>query len=99
LQYQATALLEKLNALPVENVVGSADETLQELNRAVAALNMVLSSDGVQSLPDQLELTLAELDRTLRRVSDLAASLESQPSSLIFSRTPEPDPEPGAGTR
>ena len=63
----------------------------------MAALNAVIRSDGIQSLPDQLELTLAELDRTLRKVSDLAASLESQPSSLIFSRKPELDPEPAAG--
>ena len=87
----------QLFVVPVEDVVGSADETLQELNSTVAALHTVLQSDGIQSLPDQLELTLAELDRTLRRVSELAASLESQPSSLIFSRPPSPDPEPAAG--
>jgi len=97
LQHQASALLDKLNALPVEDVVGSADATLQELNATVASLHTVLRSDGIQSLPDQIELTLAELDRTLRKVSELAASLESQPSSLIFSRTPELDPGPAAG--
>ncbi|MGI9431297.1 MAG: intermembrane transport protein PqiB, partial [Myxococcota bacterium] len=81
LQQQAIVFLKNPNPLPVEDLVGSADATLQELNATVATLHTVLRSDGIQSLPDQLELTLAELDRTLRKVSELAASLEAQPSS------------------
>jgi paraquat-inducible protein B len=97
IEHQVSALLDRLNALPLDDLAGAADETLHELTRTVAALNAVIQSEGVQSLPDQLELTLAELDRTLRRVSDLAASLEAEPSSLLFSREPVLDPEPAAG--
>ena len=57
---------------------------------------MILQAEGIQGLPEQLEATLAELDRTLRQVTALAASLEAEPSSLIFSRPAVLDPEPPA---
>ncbi|MBW2244553.1 MAG: intermembrane transport protein PqiB [Deltaproteobacteria bacterium] len=101
LQHQVSALLAKLNALPLESIVASTDDAVQsandavkEMERAVASVGALLQSENVQGLPESLEATLAELDRTLRQFSELAASLEAEPSSLIFSRDPRLDPEP-----
>jgi paraquat-inducible protein B len=96
LERRVATLLDKLNALPLEDATVSATDTLEELTRAAETLNGVLRSGELRSLPVALEATLAELDRTLRRVSALAESLEAQPSSLLFPRDPQPDPEPPA---
>jgi paraquat-inducible protein B len=98
IQHQIAALLDKLNALPLEEVAVSADRTVQELERTVAELRLLLASDDLQSLPVSLEASLAELDRTLQSVDDLATTLSDQPSSLIFPREPAKDPEPMAGS-
>jgi paraquat-inducible protein B len=96
IERRVATLLDKLNALPLEEATVSAADTLDELNRTAASLNAVLKSGEVQALPFALESTLAELDRTLRQVRELAESLEEQPSSLLFAREPKLDPEPPA---
>jgi paraquat-inducible protein B len=98
IEQRITTLLDKLNALPLDQIARSADDTLRELNDTVAELRALVASEGVQSLPHSLEKSLAELDRTLQSVSGLATSLEDQPNALIFSREPEMDPEPKAGS-
>lgn len=98
IQQQIAALLEKLNALPLEDVAVSADRTVQELERTIAELRVLLASEELQSIPASLEASLAELDRTLQSVGYLATTLSDQPNSLIFSREPEKDPEPMAAS-
>jgi len=93
---KVTQLLDKLNELRLEEVTDSADVTLQELTVAITELRALVSSHGVQSLPNSIESSLDELDRTLNSVRALADALEHQPNSLIFSREPTPDPEPRA---
>jgi paraquat-inducible protein B len=97
IQQQVAALLDKLNALPLEDVAASADETIQELDRTVAEARLLLASQELQSLPASLQESLAEFDSTLQSVRQLASTLEQQPNSLIFSREPEMDPQPLAG--
>jgi paraquat-inducible protein B len=99
IQQQVAALLDKLNALPLEDVAVSADQTIQELEGTIAELRMLVASEELQSLPASLEETLAELDRTLQSIDGLATTLSDQPNSLIFSREPEIDPEPMAGSQ
>jgi paraquat-inducible protein B len=96
LQQKVATLLDKLNALPLEDVAASADQTIQELDRTVAEARLLLASQELQSLPASLQESLAELDTTLQSVRQLATTLEQQPNSLIFSREPEMDPEPMA---
>lgn len=98
IQQQVASLLTKLNALPLEEVAASADRTVEELERTIAELRLLLASEDLQSLPASLEATLAKLDRSLQSVEGLATTLSDQPSSLIFSREPEKDPEPTAGS-
>lgn len=96
LEARVADLLDKLNALPLENVANSADETLREVERTLASLNVILQNDDLQALPASLDSTLVELDRTLRDASSLIESLEEEPSSIIFSREPVLDPVPPA---
>ena len=96
LEARVADLLDKLNALPLENVANSADATLREVERTLASLNVILQNDDLQALPTSLDSTLAELDRTLRDASSLIESLEEEPSSIIFSREPVLDPVPPA---
>jgi len=99
IEVKISSLLDKLNALPVDRIAATADGTLRELRDTIAEVRALIASEGVQSLPRDLEASLAELERTLQSVNDLARTLEEQPSSLIFSTEPEPDPEPTAGSR
>ena len=101
-----TALLDKLNALPLDSVADSADGTLKsaektmaELERTLGEMRALLASEGVQTLPESLDRSLAELNRTLQSLEGLASTLEDQPNTLIFPRAPVADPEPPAGTR
>jgi paraquat-inducible protein B len=96
LEARVADLLDKLNALPLENVANSADETLREIERTVASLNAILQNDDLEALPASLDATLAEVDRTLRDASSLVESLEEEPSSIVFSREPVLDPVPPA---
>lgn len=104
IELRVTRLLDKLNALPLEDVartadgtLGSAEATLDEVRRAVVDLRAMLESEGVRNLPASLDASLEELNRTLRGVSALAQTLDEQPNALIFPRDATPDPEPPAG--
>ena len=59
---QVTVLLAKVNALPLEKTIGSA-------NRILADLDAIVASRGMQELPATLEGTLVELRETLDSVS------------------------------
>ena len=62
IQVQITAFLEKLNALPLEGTVAEARD-------ALASLEKLLASQGMQDLPSSLDQTLAELQTTLASFS------------------------------
>jgi paraquat-inducible protein B len=99
IEVRVADLLDKLNSLPLERMVASADGSLRELRRTLAEVRTLVASEDVQTLPRNLDTTLAELERTLQSVEELARTLEDRPSSLIFATEPEPDPEPKAGPR
>ncbi len=99
IEVKVSALLDKLNDLPVDRILASADGTLRELRGTIAEVRTLVASEGLQSIPRDLKTTLAELDRTLRSVEALARTLEERPSALIFSGKAERDPEPTAGVQ
>ncbi len=104
IEIKITALLDKLNELPVEKVVdsantalGSADAALVDLQKSITELNAILANEDLQALPQSVQETLQELDRTLKQFGGLAGTLEAQPNSIIFPQPHEADPEPSAG--
>lgn len=69
LQQQVGEVLAKLNDLPMEETLQSADTTLTELAGTTRALREMLDDEALQRLPDNLERSLTQLDRTLAAYS------------------------------
>ena len=98
IEQRVAKLLDKLNALPLGDVTVTANQTLTELQGAIVELRLLLESEDFQTIPNALETSLAELNRTVRSINALAQTLESQPNSLVFPREHAKDPEPPAGS-
>jgi paraquat-inducible protein B len=62
IELRVSRLLDKLNELPL-------DKTVAELDNTLASLNKILSSEGMQSIPQSLDQTLGELQNTLASFS------------------------------
>jgi paraquat-inducible protein B len=58
LEQRLSHLLDTVNAMPLE-------ETVEALQGTLASLNSIVASEGMQSLPDQVEKTLDQLQATL----------------------------------
>jgi paraquat-inducible protein B len=69
IEVRLVALLEKLNSLPVEQLLGRAD-------RLLADVDVLVASETTQGLPASLEATLVELRGTLASVSTDSAMQE-----------------------
>jgi len=69
IQVRLSALLDKLNALPLE-------ELLDGVDRLLADVDAIVASEDLQSLPASLEETLAQLRGTLDSVSADSAMQE-----------------------
>ncbi len=62
IEQRITALLDRLNELPL-------DATVRELQGTLAGVNRIVSSDPMQALPENLDATLKELQVTLASFS------------------------------
>jgi len=101
---QIQSLLTKLDSLPLERTVNQTNKTIGSADTALASLDQSLRElqttlKGLQ--PDSqayvnLNDSMYELQSTLREFKPLLRELSNRPSSLIFSKTPEPDDEPKA---
>ena len=69
LQNQLSALLDKLNRLPLDKTVGELNGSLAELKHTLKSANSLLAKPQTQAIPAELNQTLAELRQTLRGVS------------------------------
>ena len=98
LQDKATALLDKLAALPLDDTVRNATAALDAVKTMSETLSKTAGGFNADSpVYRQLTATLRELDETLRSVKTLADTLEQKPNSLIFGKgkaTPTPAPTP-----
>jgi len=84
---KASALLDKLQALPLEETVKSASAALASIKAAVDDLNKTASGYGENGpLYQKLSETLRQLDETLNSVRSLSESIERKPNSLIFGK-------------
>ncbi len=98
LQDKATAVLDKLASLPLDETVRNASAALEAVKTMTENLSKTASGFSADSpVYKQLTATLRELDETLRSVKTLADTLEQKPNSLIFGKgksTPTPTPPP-----
>ena len=65
LQEKVNALLDKVQALPLEKTVGNANDALASLKDTLKSLNDLIAQKETQAIPGDLRKDLAELQKTL----------------------------------
>jgi paraquat-inducible protein B len=65
IQVQISQLLDKLNGLPVEGVLARAESAIGELEGTLKAVRRFAESEGLQTLPSNVQKTLDELNEVL----------------------------------
>lgn len=75
IQQKLISVLDKINGLPLNPMVEQATKTLaesqstlRELQKTLVSLNKLTNSDAMQQLPEDLQRTLRELNRSLQGV-------------------------------
>nr|MBA3651875.1 MCE family protein [Chthoniobacterales bacterium] len=100
LQDKAAALLDKLQALPLEETVKNAAEALAAIKATAADLNKTVSGYGENgALYQKLTETLRQLDETLESIRRLSGTIERKPNSLIFGKPGRVEPPKGSPPR
>ena len=83
IEQKLTAVLDKINALPLEDTVSSANGAIATLNQTLDSLHTILESQSTQQLPEELNATLSDLRRTLNGFSPDSEMYQSINSSLM----------------
>ena len=65
LQEKLNALLDKIQALPLDKTVGNANDALASLKETLDSLNELIASKETQAIPSDLRKALADLQKTL----------------------------------
>ena len=96
LQNKASALLDKLQALPLEETVKNASAALASIKATAEELNKTMNGYGENgALYQKLTDTLRQLDETLQSVRSLSGTIERKPNSLIFGKPGKVKPPKG----
>ncbi len=69
IRVQVTALLDKLNKLPVEDTVAGANTAIDELSSTLTAVRAIIEDDSAQEITESLQVTLNELSRLIQSYS------------------------------
>jgi len=84
IQQKLMAALDKINGLPLNNMVSEAtgtlkesQKTLRDLQRTIDNINVVTSSPAMKTLPEETQQTLRELNRSMKGL---------QPGSPAYSK-------------
>jgi paraquat-inducible protein B len=94
---KASALLDKLQALPLDDAVKQATETLASMKATLEDLNKTIGGYGENGpLYQKLNETLRQLDETLRSIRSLSDTIERKPNSLIFGKPGHVAPPKGS---
>ena len=97
IEEQASALLAKLQALPIEKTVDNASAALASIKSAADDLKKTASGFNDNSpLYHDLSETLRQLDDTLRSLRSLTNTLDRKPNSLIFGKPGSVAPPKGS---
>lgn len=92
---QITDVLDKVNKLPVENVLVGADKTLGNVNASLNDFKKLANSfsEGSQTHSELQEL-LKKMKRTLNELDPLIIQLNQKPNSLLFGTQQREELEP-----
>ncbi|MFK7977423.1 MAG: intermembrane transport protein PqiB [Halioglobus sp.] len=82
LQQKATAVLDMLNALPLDETVSNANAAIDSLNGALKGLDTMLENQSTQNLPQQIEQTLGDLRKAVAGLSPDSQAYKSLNTSL-----------------
>ncbi|MFO6424363.1 intermembrane transport protein PqiB [Motilimonas sp. KMU-193] len=69
LEQKVSLLLDKINALNIETTINNANQLLQTTESSMKSINSLVTNEELQSLPEELKLTLAQTNETLRSYS------------------------------
>jgi paraquat-inducible protein B len=83
LEQKLTNLLDKLNNLPLEQTVISANSAIDDLDKVILQVDSLLAQDATKALPVELNGTLKELRKTVSGLSPGTPMYQSLNSSLI----------------
>ena len=83
LQHQLSASLDKVNALPLEDTVASANSAMASLNANLQSLQKILDSQGTQQLPGEMAATLEEIRLAVSGLTPDSDLYQSLSSSLV----------------
>ncbi|MGI8891241.1 MAG: intermembrane transport protein PqiB [Chthoniobacterales bacterium] len=97
LQEKASALLDKLQALPIEETIKEATAAIASIKAAVDDIKKTIGGYGENGpLYQKLNETLQQLDSTLKSVKELSGTIERKPNSLIFGKPGKVAPPKGS---
>jgi paraquat-inducible protein B len=82
LQHRATALLEMLIELPLDETFANANRALDSLNSALEGVDGMLDNQSTQGLPKQIEATLADLRKAVAGLAPESEAYQSLNTSL-----------------
>jgi paraquat-inducible protein B len=83
LEHKLTAILDKLNAMPLEETVHEANSAIATLNKTLVSLDTIMQKQSTQQLPENLNDTLQELRTALKGFSPDSEAYQSINSSLL----------------
>jgi paraquat-inducible protein B len=83
IEQKLNAVLDKINALPLEDTVGNANSAIATLNQTLASLDLILANQSTQKLPEEIDKTLQDLRSTLNGFSPDSEVYQSISSSLL----------------
>jgi uncharacterized lipoprotein YmbA len=83
IEHQVSALLNKVNQLPLEQTVTGANQTIAELNTSLAALNTILERSSTQDLTAEIQATLEDMRAVLAGISPNSEAYQSLNASLL----------------
>jgi len=83
LEHKLNVMLNKINALPLNETVSGANNAIATLNETLDSLNTIMENQSTQQLPGQLNETLQELRGILKGFSPGSEAYQSINSSLL----------------
>lgn len=83
LEQKVNSILDTIDALPLADTVGNANDAIESLNKNLESLQLILENQSTQQLPANLDKTLKELQEAIGNLSPDSAAYQSLNASLL----------------